>query len=120
MMAIRSPYLFVASMDVPPDKEAEFHALYEEEHIPMLRRVPGVGRASRLELQDFSVLGAAASSFIPTPGHPRFSAFYEIEGPHVLASAEWEAAARSGRWPEAIRPVARNRRHELLKVIYPT
>jgi hypothetical protein len=117
-MAIRSPYLFIASMDVPMEKEAEFHDLYEHEHIPMLQQVPGVGRVSRLELQDFSVLGPAASSFIATPGHPRFSAFYEIEGPHILASPEWAKAAAGGRWPEAIRPFARNRRHALLKVIH--
>jgi hypothetical protein len=117
-MAIQSPYLFIASMDVPIEKEAEFHDLYEHEHIPMLQQVPGVGRASRLELQDFSVLGPAASSFIATPSYPRFSAFYEIEGPHVLASAKWATAAAGGRWPAAIRPFARNRQHALLKVTY--
>jgi hypothetical protein len=118
-MAIRSRYLFVASMDVSSQKETEFHELYENEHIPALTAVPGVGQASRLELQDFSVLGAASRNFIATPKMARYSAFYEIDGPHVLASEAWAEASNSGRWPEAIRPYASNRRHMLFKVIYP-
>ena len=49
----------------------------------------------------------------------RYCAFYEIDGPHVLASEAWAEASNSGRWPEAIRPYASNRRHMLFKVIYP-
>lgn len=118
-MAIRARYVFVASMDVPADKEAEFHHLYEHEHIPALRAVPGVGQASRLERLDFSVLGAAARNFIPMPGVARYSAFYELDGPQVLASDAWAAASNSGRWPGTVRPYAENRRHLLLKLIYP-
>ena len=33
-MPIKSRYLFVASMDVDPDKEALFNEVYDTEHVP--------------------------------------------------------------------------------------
>ncbi len=41
-MPIQSKYLFVASMDVDPDKEALFNEVYDAEHVPPLLKVPGV------------------------------------------------------------------------------
>ena len=43
-IACQSPrkYLFVASMDVDPDKEDLFNEVYDTEHIPNLLKVPGV------------------------------------------------------------------------------
>jgi hypothetical protein len=35
-MTINSKYIFVASMDVDPDKEALFNQVYDPEHIPNL------------------------------------------------------------------------------------
>src|SRR5262249_44095696 len=47
-MPINSKYLFVASMDVDPDKEALFNEIYDAEHVPNLLKVPGVHvRASK-------------------------------------------------------------------------
>jgi len=48
-MPIKSKYLFVASMDVDPDKEALFHEVYDTEHVPNLLKVPGVHAVTRLE-----------------------------------------------------------------------
>ena len=45
-MPINSKYLFVASMDVDPDKEALFNEIYDAEHVPNLLKVyvsPGNG-----------------------------------------------------------------------------
>ena len=47
---------------------------------------------------------------------PRYSAIYEIDGPHVLVSPEWAKAGEMGRWAKEVRPFTRNRRHALYKV----
>ena len=54
-MPIKSKYLFVASMDVDPDKEALFHEVYDTEHVPNLLKVPGVHAVTRLEGEPFAV-----------------------------------------------------------------
>ena len=41
-MPIATKYLFIASMDVAPEKEALFNEVYDQEHVPNLLRVPGV------------------------------------------------------------------------------
>ena len=41
-MPIKSKYLFVASMDMDPDKETLFNEVYDTEHAPNLLKVPGV------------------------------------------------------------------------------
>jgi len=38
----KAKYLFIASMDVEPEKEALFNEVYDTEHIPELLKVPGV------------------------------------------------------------------------------
>jgi hypothetical protein len=42
---INSKYLFVASMDVDPDKEGLFNETYDTEHVPNLLKVPAVHAA---------------------------------------------------------------------------
>ena len=41
-MPIKTKYLFFASMDVVPEKEALFNEVYDQEHVPTLLKVPGV------------------------------------------------------------------------------
>ena len=43
-----APYLFIASMDVEPEKLDLFNEVYDTEHVPMLMKVPGVVEISRL------------------------------------------------------------------------
>jgi hypothetical protein len=95
-MPISTRYLFTASMDVDPDKEALFDEVYDQEHVPNLLKVPGVISVTRLE--------------------PKHSAVYEIESPEVLVSREWGEAVEAGRWPAQVRPHTSNRRHTLRKV----
>jgi len=40
-ITINSKYIFVASMDVDPDKEALFNEVYDTEHIPNLLNFQG-------------------------------------------------------------------------------
>ena len=114
-MPINSKYLFVASMDVDPDKEDLFNEVYDTEHIPNLLTVPGVHAVTRIKGEPFAVsIGGAVQQV--TPDGPRYSAIYEIDGPHVLVSTAWAQAVELGRWPSQVRPYTRNRRHALYQV----
>lgn len=114
-MPIKSKYLFIASMDVDTDKEALFHDVYDKEHIPNLLKVPGVHSVARIEGEPFAVNIGGEEKKIEHSG-PRHSALYEIDGPHVLVSAQWAKAVEAGRWPGEVRPFTRNRRHALYRV----
>jgi hypothetical protein len=114
-MPIKSKYLFVVSMDVDPDKEALFNEVYDTEHVPNLAKVPGVLAATRVKGEDFARHVDGQVRPVAHEG-ARYSAIYEIEGPHVLLSAEWAMAGEAGRWSGEVRPFTRNRRHALYKV----
>jgi hypothetical protein len=118
-MALKSKYLFIASMDVDPNKESLFNEVYNTEHCPELSNVPGVGRITRLEKRKFTVLIGGKSQTVASESEPRFHAMYELESPEVLTSAAWAEAVERGRWPEQVRPYTKNRRHVLLRLIYP-
>jgi hypothetical protein len=114
-MPIKSKYLFVASMDVDPDKEALFNEVYDTEHVPNLLKVPGVHAVARMQSEPFAISIGGEEKRI-APDGPRYSALYEIDGPHVLVSREWAKAVEEGRWPTHVRPFTRNRRHALYKL----
>lgn len=114
-MPIKSRYLFVASMDVDPEKEALFNEVYDKEHVPNLLKVPGVHAVARMEGEPFAVSIGGTQKSVAHDG-PRHSAVYEIDGPQVLVSREWAAAVEAGRWPGEVRPFTRNRRHALYKM----
>ena len=107
-------YIFIASMDVDPDKEDLFNEVYDEEHIPFILGVPGVQSATRYTAEALEVEIGGERKRIEPEG-PRYSAIYEIDGPEVLLSPEWTAAVEKGRWPTEVRPHTRNRRHEFRK-----
>ena len=92
-MSVR--YLHLVRMDVAHDHEAAFNEIYDREHVPALRGVPGVHRATRYRQS--------------SPTEPRYLAAYEIENPAVLTSPAWKTAAESGRWPGDVRPHTMNR-----------
>ena len=52
-MPVKSKYLFVASMDVAPEKEALFNEVYDVEHVPNLLKVQGVRSVTRMEGEPF-------------------------------------------------------------------
>jgi len=114
-MPIKSKYLFVASMDVDPDKEALFNEVYDTEHVPNLLKVPGVHAVSRIEGEAFNVSIGGEERRVAHDG-PRHSALYEIDSPDVLVSPEWAKAVELGRWPTHVRPYTRNRRHALYRL----
>jgi hypothetical protein len=115
-MPINSKYIFVASMDVDLDKEDLFNEVYDTEHVPTLLNVPGVRAATRIKGEPFALSIGGGKKNITHEG-ARYSAVYEIDGPHVLVSSEWAKAGEAGRWPSQVRPYTRNRRHALYKVL---
>lgn len=114
-MPIQSRYLFIASMDVDPDKDAIFNEVYDTEHIPSLLKVPGVRSVNRLKGEPFTVSIGGKVNEVAHKG-PVYSAIYELDSPDVLTSPQWAAAVEAGRWPTAVRPYTRNRQHALFKV----
>ena len=103
-MPIGTRYVFIASMDVDPEKEDLFNEVYDTEHVPYLLEVPGVIAVTRLEAQDFEVSMGGELRSVPRGETPTWHAIYEIESPDVLKSEAWAEAVERGRWPGEVRP----------------
>jgi len=112
----KTRYVFTASLDVEPDKEALFNEVYDTEHIPELLKVPGVLAVTRMTLAPLKMSMGGELKTIVAEGEPKYSAVYELESAEVLTSAAWASAVEKGRWPAQVRPHTRNRRHILRKV----
>ena len=116
-MPIATRYIFIASMDVAPEKEALFNEVYDTEHVPTLLKVPGVRGVTRLKTEPASISIGGERKPLTGEGWPRYSAIYEIDSPEVLSSAAWGKAVELGRWPKEVRPFTSNRRHIVRKVM---
>ena len=103
-MATPAQYLFIASMDVDPDKLNVFNEVYDKEHVPMLKKVPGVVDIYRLSLEPLKLSMGGSIQEIIADGEPNFAAYYWIQSPDVLTSSAWGDAIEEGRWPEHVRP----------------
>jgi hypothetical protein len=113
----KAKYLFIASMDVEPEKEALFNEVYDQEHVPMLLKVPGVLSVRRALSVPLTMSIGGEKKAIVAEGEPRYSAYYELESAEVLTSDAWAKAVEAGRWPSQVRPHTRNRRHVLRKLM---
>ena len=96
-------YLFVVMMDIEPDKEEEFNRVYDEEHVPDIKGVPGVLNATRYKTS--------------AEGEPRYLAIYEVESPDIPDTPAWKKASDSGSWAPNIRPFTKNRRRMIYERI---
>lgn len=115
-MASGAKYVFIASMDVAPEKEALFNEVYDKEHVPNLLAVPGVLGVTRVRSEPFALTIGGERKEMPAAS-PRYTAIYELVSPDVLATDAWAQAVEAGRWPGEVRPHTTNRRHSLAKVI---
>ena len=115
-MPIKSKYIFVASMDVAPDKEALFNEVYDTEHVPHLSKVPGVVSITRARADTLRVTMGGETK-VAEPQGPRYACIVELESPDVLTSDAWSKAVDAGRWASHVRPFTRNRHHTLHRVI---
>lgn len=116
-MSEHAKYIFIAAMDVQPDKEALFNEIYETEHIPLLLKVPGVLSVERYVTEPLTMILNGEKRTMVAEGEPRYSAVYEIESPSVLMSDAWARAVDAGRWTTEVRPYTYNRRHVLRKLV---
>ena len=114
-MPINSSYLFIASMNVDPDHEAEFNEVYDTEHVPNLSEVPGVLSVTRFTSSDLTMLIGGELRTVPAENELKYVAIYELESPDVLVSDAWGEAVERGRWPLQVRPFTRDRHHQLLQ-----
>ena len=116
-MPVRTRYVFIASMDVDPDKEDLFNEVYDREHVPLLSKVPGVVSVTRFKSEPLTMIMAGERRTMKVEGEPHYGAMYEIESPEVLVSDAWAEAIDQGRWPTEVRPYTKNRRHTLKKIM---
>jgi hypothetical protein len=114
-MPITSRYIFIASMDVAPEKEALLNEVYDTEHVPSILKVPGVISVTRFKSEPFTMLIGGGERHVGTEKEPRYSRLYELESPEVLKSEEWAKGCEAGRWPSEVRPHTRNVRQIMLK-----
>ena len=108
-------YLFMASMDIEPEKEQIFNEIYDDEHIPYLANVPGVISIARFKTDQLCLAIGGEVKNIVVDNQPTHTAIYAIESPDVLISKEWSDAVEKGHWATEVRPYTSNRRHVLLR-----
>jgi hypothetical protein len=116
-MPITTKYLFIASMDVAPEKEALFNEVYDREHMPNLLKVPGVRAVTRLRTEPANFTLGGQTKRLTGDGAPTYTAIYEIDSPQVITSAAWVKAGELGRWPTEVRPYTSNRHHIVRQVL---
>lgn len=83
-----TPNLMIFACNVKPDTQAEVRKWYAEEHIPNLKKVPGV---------------VSARFFASHAGTHNHIALYEIDKPETCASDAWKTAAFT-EWTKKMRP----------------
>jgi hypothetical protein len=94
-----------------------FNEVYDREHIPFLRTVPGVISATRFKLGALRITMGGETKTVDTQSVPRYACILELESPEVLTSPAFAKAVDQGRWPTHVRPYTRNRHHTLHQVI---
>ncbi len=118
-MSQSSRILFIASMDVAPEREDLFNNVHNSEHYPLLPKVPGVISVARFETETLTMTMGGETRTIVVEGQPKHHALYQLESPEVLTSEAWAEGVDSGRWPEQVRPYTQNRKHSLLRLTFP-
>ena len=100
-----SEYLWIVQMDIPPELEAEFNRIYDNDHIPEMLKVPGVLGVKRYALEK------------PVPGIPKYAAHYRVSSPDVPHSQAYAEAADIGDFKPKLRPHISNLTRNLFKLL---
>ena len=110
MGAVQSPYLLTVRMDVSPDNADELIKWHEEEHIPMMMKVPGF-RSARL--------GRRAGLHPRTPClDPEWIAIYELDDPDAISHPDVKAA-NGTEWAQRMHAVTTDVRLGIHQRIHP-
>lgn len=99
-------HIYTVQMDIPAALEAEFNRIYDEDHIPLILKVPGVRAARRYRLEKST-----------KEGMPHYLAVYELDSAAVLETPAWLEAIDLGEWKPKIRPHTTNRTHSTFRQI---
>lgn len=91
--------MLIIAMNVLPEAEDEFNAWYNEEHIPLLRTVPGMLCARR---------------FLTVSGSRKYIATYHLTSPEVQASEAWSKAITTP-WQKKMKPLTKDRLRFVLR-----
>jgi hypothetical protein len=94
-----APYHYVVETDVAPDREEDFNAWYDHEHLQGLASVAGTVRAQRFRTID---------------GQTRYHACYDLTRPETLGSPPW-LAVRGTPWSDRVRPAFLNTRRTMFR-----
>jgi hypothetical protein len=70
-------YTVLVELDVRPDAEEDFNRWYDDEHIPMLAKVPGWVRSRRFILKEEGVAGVDTDGAKRTGPPPKYLAVHE-------------------------------------------
>jgi len=107
-----TPAAFVAfvSVGVKPEYEEEFNKWYDEEHIPLLAKVPGWVRSRRFVLKDWGQMGVQGQKRQVEP--PKYLAVHEWTSLDGLESSKEYKEATGTPWMEKVMKgvVSRERR----------
>ena len=91
--------LFIVRMDVQHDKEELFNTVYDSEHVPELKKVPGVLTIERY--------------WTALRSEPKYMVIYEVDNPNIQETLEWKKSIEMGRWLKEVRPYTMNRKHAI-------
>lgn len=94
---------YVVETDVLADREADFNAWYDEEHLAGLAAVPGTIRAIR---------------YVRPGANPRYGACYDLAMREVCGSPAW-LDVRATAWSSRVRPAFRNTTRTMYRVRVP-
>ncbi len=86
--------VLINAMNVDPAHEADFNAWYDQEHIPLLSKVPGCLTARRFRATD--------------KGTHKYVALYHFASADVPDKPEWKKAVETP-WTEKLRPHFKDR-----------
>ncbi|KAF9063006.1 hypothetical protein BDP27DRAFT_1385041 [Rhodocollybia butyracea] len=106
-------YVWSVGLEVKPEGEAEFNKWYEEEHIPMISKIPGWTRSRRFALANNMVRGSLEPDIMIC----KYLAVHDFTRDDYLESPEAKAAISTPWRDEVVKGVVGRemRRFELFK-----
>lgn len=100
-------YIFFILLSIPPEYEAPFNSVYDEDHLLHMMRIPGVSGATRykLEWSDYA-------DMLP------YLVIYRIADPDLPRSEVWKKHAMLGKWASEIRPHVKGRQNGVYRRLF--
>ncbi len=106
--------LFTVGHDVPSNREEEFNAWYNTEHIPAMNRVPGFVTARRFKVIETPMPPASGK----TVNSPKYLTLYDLESEKVFQSEAFLRETNSP-WSSWVRSWYSRRIRLIAQRIYP-